>query len=130
MLERLSHQSIQTIMFAEQEMRSTGHGAITPAHLLLGFLTQSDDTIAYILARSAANADSMRDTVHAIIGNSSEHSPKEIRFTENAHAVIACAEEIASFSGVFYVSQAGASLRRYSARQRQHRNEMFAGARS
>lgn len=94
---------MQTIMFAEQEMRRTGHSAISPGHLLLGLVAHGDNPAASIVSNANVTLDALRSIVDASLGDAAGELPRDICLNDDAKAVVKLAEEIASYSDVFYV---------------------------
>lgn len=94
---------MQAILFAEQEMRRTGHPAISPGHLLLGLVVHGDNPAASIVCNAGVTLDALRSIVDTSLGAAASELPKDIRLNDDAKAVVKLAEEIASYSDVFYV---------------------------
>jgi ATP-dependent Clp protease ATP-binding subunit ClpA len=76
MLERLSEESMQIILFAEQEMLRTGHSEISPLHLLLGCAIHSDSLVASFFTASGVTLTSLREAADCIMGTASGRPPK------------------------------------------------------
>jgi ATP-dependent Clp protease ATP-binding subunit ClpC len=98
MLEHFSQQALKTVMYAQEEARKAYSSVVTPEHVLLGILRDSDNLACELLNSKGVDFNAVR--AHLQIEPSTRKSPgMEIHFSEEVRTIFELAEEEASLRG-------------------------------
>ncbi|MFP5319032.1 MAG: Clp protease N-terminal domain-containing protein [Acidimicrobiia bacterium] len=88
MFERFTPQARSTVLLAQEEARSLGHGYIGTEHLLLALLAEPGTAAAQVLTALGADQAEVRDEILSIVGPGEGAPSGHIPFTPRAKKVL------------------------------------------
>lgn len=98
MLEHFSPSALKTVMYAQEEARRSYQALVTPEHLLLGILRDSENIAVELLNSKQVDFNQVRSNLQS--EPATRRSPgMEIHFSEEVRTIFELAEEEASLLG-------------------------------
>jgi ATP-dependent Clp protease ATP-binding subunit ClpC len=98
MLEHFSPPALKTVMYAQEEARRAGNPLVTPEHLLLGLLRDTENIAVELLESKRVDFRQVRAALQSDpIGR--RNAVMEIHFSEEVRKIFELAEEEASLQG-------------------------------